>query len=113
MLEKTLDSPLDCKEVQPVHPEGNQSWIFTGKTDAEAEAPILWLPDAKSRRVGKDCCWERLKAGGEGSNSEFDCWMASQLNEYEFEQTPGDGEGLGSLVCCSPQGRQESDMTKQ
>ena len=82
VLEKTLDSPLDCKEVQPVHPEVNQSWIFTGRIYAEAEAPILWPPDAKSRPVGKDCCWERLKAGGEGSNSEFNCWIASQLNEW-------------------------------
>ena len=54
MLEKTLESPLDCKEIQPVHPKGNQSWIFIGRTDAEAEAPILWLPDAKNWLLGKD-----------------------------------------------------------
>ena len=54
MLEKTLESPIDCKEIQPVHPKGNQSWIFIGKTDAEAEAPILWPPDVKSRLIGKD-----------------------------------------------------------
>ena len=67
VLEKTLESPLDCKEIQRVHPKGNQSWIFTGRTDAEAEAPILWPPDAKSRCTGKEpCCWEKLRAGGEG-----------------------------------------------
>ena len=54
LLEKTLESPLDCKEIQPVHPEGDQSWVFTGRTDVEAETPVLWLPDAKSRLIGKD-----------------------------------------------------------
>ena len=70
LLEKTLESPLDCKEIQPVNPKGNQSWIFTGRTDAEAEAPILWPPDAKSWLFEKDLdasFWERLKAG-EGHN---------------------------------------------
>ena len=74
MLEKTLESPLDCKEIQPIHPKGNQSWIFIGRTDAEA--PLLWPPDAKNRLAGKDWCWERLKAG-EGDDREWDGWMAS------------------------------------
>ena len=65
MLEKTLESPLDCKEIPPVHPKGNQSWIFIGKIDAEAETPILWPPDAKNWFIWKDWSWERLKAGGE------------------------------------------------
>ena len=54
VLEKTLESPLDCKEIQPVHPKGDQSWVFTGRTDAKAETPILWLPDVKNRLIGKD-----------------------------------------------------------
>ena len=65
MLENTLVSPVDCKEIQLVNPKGNQSWIFIGWTDAEAEAPLLWPPDAKNWPIGKDC-WERLRAGGEG-----------------------------------------------
>ena len=78
VLEKTLGSPLDFKEIQPVHPKGDQSWIFTGRTDAEAETPILWPPD-KKQLIGKDraWCWERLKAGGEGDNRIWDGWMAS------------------------------------
>ena len=74
---RTLESLLDCKEIQPVHPKGNQPWIFTGRTDAEAEAPILWPPDAKSQLTGKDWYWERLRAGGEGDDREWDGWMAS------------------------------------
>ena len=74
VLEKTLESPLDCKEVQPVHPKRNQSWIFIGRTDAEAETPIFLPPDAKSWRPW---CWERLKVGGEGDNRGWDGWMAS------------------------------------
>ena len=66
VLEETLESPLDSKEIKPVNPKGNQSWIFIGKTDAEAEAPVLWPPDAESLLTGKKlCCWERLKATGE------------------------------------------------
>ena len=73
-LEKTLESPLDSKEIQPVHPKGNQSWIFIERTNAEAEAPILWPPDTKSQ---SPWCWERLKAGGEGDDRGQDGWMAS------------------------------------
>ena len=68
MLEKTLESPLDCKEIQPVHPKGDQSWIFIGRTDAEAEAPTLWPYDGKSQLIGKDPCWERLKTEREGDD---------------------------------------------
>ena len=75
MLEKTLESPLDCKDIQPVHSKGNQSWVFIGRTDAETETPILWLLDANNWLTGK--CWERLKVGGEGDNRGWDGWMVS------------------------------------
>ena len=68
VLEKTLESPLDCKEIQPVHPKGTQSWVFVGRTDAKAETPILWPPHAKSWLIGKDSCCEGLGAGGEGDD---------------------------------------------
>ena len=77
MLEKTLESPLDCKEIQPVHSEGDQSWVFFGRTDAKAETPIFWPPHAKCWLIGKDWCWEGLGAGGEGDNRGWDGQMAS------------------------------------
>ena len=101
VLEKTLKSPLDFKEIQPVHPEGNQSWIFIGRIDAEGETPILWPPDA-----GKD--WRQEEKGM--TEDEMVGWH-HWLNGHEFEQTPGDGEGQGSPVCCSPWGRKGSDIT--
>ena len=77
VLEKILESPLDCKEIQPVHPKGSQPWIFIGRIDAEAEAPILWPPDAKSKLTGRDRDAEkRLRAGGEGDDRGWDGWMA-------------------------------------
>ena len=75
MLEKTLESPLDCKEIQPVHPKGDQSWVFTGRTDAEAETPIVWSPHMKSWLIGTG--WKGLGAGGEGDDRGWDGWMAS------------------------------------
>jgi len=76
VLEETLESPLDCKEIKPVYPKGNQSWTLVGRNDAEAEAPILWC---KSQLIGKiPWCWEREKAGGEGDDRRRDSWMASQ-----------------------------------
>ena len=78
VLEKTLQSPLNCKETKPVNPKGNQSWMFMGRTDAEAEAPILWLSDARSwLNRKKTWCWERLRAGWEWGNRGWDCCMAS------------------------------------
>ena len=74
VLEKTLESPLDCKEIQPVHPKGDQSWVFIGRTDTEAETPILWPPHTKSSHWKRLWCWERLGAGGEGDDR--DGWMA-------------------------------------
>ena len=79
LLEKTLESPLDCKEIQPVYPKGDQSWVFIGRTDVEAETPILWPPDAKNWLTGKrPWCWERLKVG-ERDNRRWDGWMASPI----------------------------------
>ena len=74
VLEKTLESPLDCKEIQLVHPKGNQSWIFTGRTDVEAETPVLWPPDVT--HLKRPWCWGRLKAGGEGGDRGWHGWMA-------------------------------------
>ena len=113
VLEKTPESPLDSKEIKPVNPKGNQPWIFTGRTDAEAEAPILWSPDAKSWLIGKDSDagkdWRQEEKGI--TKDEMVGWH-DQLNGHEFEQTLGDGEEQRSLVCCSPRGRKESDMTE-
>ena len=95
MLEKTLESPLDRKEIKPVHPKGNQSCIFIGRTDAEAEAPTLWPPDAKRAR-----CWGRLRAGGEGTTEDEVAGWHHRLDGHAFEPAPGDGIGLGSLLCC-------------
>ena len=114
VLEKTLESPLDCKEIKPVNSKRNQSWIFTGRTDAEAEAPINILATwCKELIHGKrPWCWERLKAGGEGDNRGWIAGWHHWLNGQEFEQTLGDREWHGSLVCCSPCGRKESDTTE-
>ena len=112
VLEKTLKSPFNCKEIQPISPKGNQSWIFTGRTGAEAA--ILWPPDAKNWFHGKKTwCWERLRTRGEGDDRGWDGWMVLLTNRHEFEQTPGDSEGQGSLACFSPWGWKVSDMTEQ
>ena len=107
VLEKTLESPLDCKEIQAVHPKGDQSWLFIGRTDVEAETPILWPPDAKSWLIWKDPDagkdWGQEEKGTTGD--EMVGWH-HQFNGHEFGQTPGDGEGQGSLACCSPMGLQ-------
>ena len=107
---RRLLSPLDCKEIKPVNPKGNQSWIFTGRTDVEA--PILWPPDAKNWLIckdpdaGKDWRWEE-KGMTEDGMVGWHHW----LDGHEFEQAPGVGDGQGSLVCCSPWGCRELDMT--
>ena len=111
VLEKTLESPLDCK-IQPVHPKGDQSWVFIGRTDAEAETPMLWPPDAKNWLIGKDPV-ERLKAGGERDDRGWNGWMALPTRWREFEQALGVGDGQGSLACCSPWDCKELDMTEQ
>ena len=114
MLEKTLESPLDSKEIQPVHPKGNQSWLFIRKTDAEAETPILWPPDVKNLLTRKDPGagkdWRQEEKGM--IEDEMVGWH-HWLDGLEFEQPLGIGDGQGSLVCCSPWGSKESDMTEQ
>ena len=113
VLEKTLESPLDCKEIQPVNPKGNQSWIFIGRTDAEAEAPILWPPDVKSWLIWKDPDDEKdWRQEEKGTTEDEIVGWHHQLNGHEFEQALGDAEGQGSLACCSPCGHKESDRTE-
>ena len=113
VLEKTLESPLDCKEIQAVHSEGNQSWISIGRIDAEAETPILWPPDVKNRLIwkdpdaGKDGRWEETGM----TVDEMFGWYR-QLDGQEFEQAPGAGDGQGSLSRYSPWGCKESDTTE-
>ena len=115
VLEKTLASPLDCKEMQPIHPKGNQSWTFTGRTDVDAEAPILWPPDAKNWLIGKDPdAGKNWKQGEEKGMTEKEMVGRHHwLNGHEFGQAPGIGDGQRSLVCCSPWGYKESDMIEQ
>ena len=114
VLEKTLESPLDCKEIQPVHPKGDQSWLFIGGTDAEAETPILWPPHAKSWLIGKDPDagrdWGQEEKGM--TEDETAGWHHG-LNGNEFEWTPGVGDGQGDLECCDSWGHKESDTTER
>ena len=112
LLEKTLESPLDCKEIQPANLNGNQSWI--GRTDAEAEAPILWLPDVKYWLIGKDSDvgedWRQKEKGmTEGEMVRWHHW----LDGHEFEHALGVDDGQGRLACWSPWGHKELDMTEQ
>ena len=113
VLEKTLENLLDCKEIQPVHPKANQSWIFTGRTDAEAETPVLWPPDAKNWLIGKDPDagkdWRQEKKWM--TEDEMVGWH-NRLNGHELEQAPGVGDEQGGLACCSPWGCRESDTTE-
>ena len=113
VLEKTLESPLDCK-INPVNPKGNQPWIFIGRIDAEAEAPILWPPDAKSQLHWKrPWYWERLKAGGEAANRGWDGWIASPTQWTWIWANSERWWRTGSLACCSPWGCRELDTTEQ
>ena len=113
MLEKTLESPLDCKEIQPVNPKENQSWIIIVRTDGEAETPTLWPPDSKSSLIRKDPDAEKDWRQEEKGTSEDEMFRwHHRLDGHEFEQPPGVGDGLGSLVCCSPWGGKESDQTE-
>ena len=113
VLKKTLESPLDCKEIQPVHPKEDQSWVFIGRTDAEAETPVLWPPHVKSWLIrknpdaGRD--WGQEEKGTtEGEMVGWHHW----LDGHGFEQTPGVGDGQGGLECCDSWGRKESDTTE-
>ena len=108
VLEKTLESPLDCKEIQPVHPKGDQSWVFTGRTDVEAETPILWPPHAKSWLIGKDPdAGEDWGQEEKGTTENKMVGWHHQLNGHGF------GDGQGGLVCCGSWGHKESDTTER
>ena len=114
MLEKTLESPLDSKEIEPVHPKGNQSWIFIGRTDAEAETPVLWLPHEKNWLIGKDPdAWKDWREKEKGTTEDEMVGWHHRLNGHELEETPGVGDGEGSLPSCSPWGGRESDTTER
>ena len=113
VLEKTLESPLDCKEIQPVHSEGDQPWDFFGRNDAKPETPVLWPPHAKSWLIEKDSDagrdWGREEKGTiEDEMAGWHHW----LDGHESEWTPGDGDGQGGLACCDSWGRKESDTTE-
>ena len=114
VLEKPLENPLDCKEIQPVHPKRDQSWVFIGRTDVEAETPILWPPDAKSWLIWKDP--DAGKGWGQEEKGMTEDEMVGwhhRLNGHEFEWTPGVGDEHGGLACCSSWGRKESDTTER
>ena len=114
VLEKTLESPLDFKEIKPVNPKGNQSWIFIGRTDAEAEDPILWPPDAKRRLIKIDPdAWKNWREEEKGTTGDEMVGEHHWLNGHEFEEAPEDGEGQGSLAHCSSRSHKESDMTER
>ena len=110
VLEKTLESPLDCREIQPLNPKGNQSWIFIGRTDAEA--PILWPPDSKNWLLGRDPDagqdWRQEEKGT--TEDEMVGWHR-QLDGHELEEAPGVGDGQGSVAWCSPCGSKKLDTT--
>ena len=112
VLEKTLGSPLDCKGIQPVHPKGNQSWIFIGRTDVEAKTPntsATWCEELTHWK--RLWCWERCWEE-KGTTEDAMVGWHNQLNVHEFEQSLGVGDGQGSLACCSPQGHKELDTTE-
>ena len=113
VLEKTLESPLDCKEIQLVHPKGHQYWIFIGRTVADAETTILWPPDAKNWLIWKDPDagkdWRREEKGT--TEEEMVCWH-HWLHGHEFEKVPRVCDGQGSLLCCRSWGCKQSDSTE-
>ena len=113
VLEKTLESPLDCKEIQPVHSERDQSWDFFGRTDAKAENPVLWPPHAKSWLIGKDSDagrdWGQEEKGTTGDEK---AGWHHRLDGRESVWTPGVGDGQGGLECCNSWGCKESDTTE-
>ena len=113
VLEKTLESPLDCKEIQPVHPKGDQSWVFIRRTDAKAETPILWPPDVKSWLIGKDSDAGKDWGQEEKGTTEGDMvgWH-HRLRGLGFGWTLGVGDGQGGLACCGSWSRKESDTTE-
>ena len=113
VLEKTLESPLYYKEIQPVHPKGNQSWIFIGRTNAKAETPIRWPPDMKNWLTGKDPDTGKDWRHEKGTTEDEMVGWNHRLNGHEFEQALGVGDGQGGLTRCSPWGGKESDTTER
>ena len=115
VLEKTLEHPLDCKEIQPVHSEGDQPWDFFGRNDAKAETPALWPPHVKSWLIGKDFDAGRQELGQEekGMTEDEMAGWHHWLDGCESEWTPGVGDGQGGLACCDSWGRKESETTEQ
>ena len=114
VLEKTLESTLDCKEIQPVHPEGDQSWVFIGRTDVKAETPVLWPPHAKSWLIGKDPdAWKDWGQEEKGTTEDKMVGWHHWLDRHGFGWTPGVGDGQGGLACCNSWGCKESDTTEQ
>ena len=114
VLEKTLESPLDFKEVQPVLSKGHQSWVFFGRTDAKAETPILWPPDVKSWLIGKDSdAWRDWGQEEKGTTEDEMAGWHHWLDGRKSEWTPGVGDGQGGLACCGSWGRKESDTTER
>ena len=113
VLEKTLESPLDCKEIQLVHSKGDQSWVFIGRTDAKVETPVLWPPHAKSWLIGKDAD-ARMNWGQEekGTTEDEMAGWHHQLDGHESEWTLGVGDGQGGLACCDSWGRKQPDTTE-
>ena len=114
LMEKTLESPLDCKEIQPVHSEGDQPWVFFGRNDAKAETPVLWPPHVKSWLTGKDSDagrdWGQEEKGmTEDEMAGWHHWLDGCGSEW----TPGVGDGQGGLACCDSWGLKESDTTEQ
>ena len=114
VLEKTLDSPFDCKEIQPVHSKGNQSWVFIGRTDVEAETPILWPPDTKSWLI-----WKDPNAGKDwgqeekGTTEDKMVGWHHWLNGQGFGWTLGVADGQGGLACCGSWSHKELDTTER
>ena len=112
VLEKILESPLDCKEIQPVHPKGDQSWVFIGRTDAEAETPVLWPSHAKSWLIGKDSDAGRDWGQEKGMTEDEMAGWHHGLDGHEFGWAPGVGDGQGGLVCCDSWGCKEFNTTR-
>ena len=113
VLEKTLESPLDCKEIQPIHSEGDQPWDFFGRNDAKAETPVLWPPHAKSWLIGKDSDAGRDRGQEKGMTEDEMAGWHHRRDGCESEWTPGAGDGQGGLVCCDSWGRKELDTTER
>ena len=112
VLEKTLESPLDCKEIHPVHSKGDWSWVFFGRNDAKAETPVLWPHDVKNWLICKDPDAEKDLRQEKGMTEDEMVGWHHWLNGHEFESTPGVDDGQGGLVCCGPWGHKESDTTE-